>query len=184
MISFNEYLDRPDVWPDHFPGMFRLPPTETWAAWHSMWIGLKELVPLQVLRFEDSRLAPLPMVRSVLAFLGVERSDADIARAIDRSSFSKTRAAMERAEAETGQAFRVARRGQVGEWKSCFTAETLKRFGGPIGEWIRYFGYAPAPESEASDAGEAGQYLNSVGITGHSSTTGDDRAVGVHRQRR
>lgn len=148
-ISFPEYLDRPECWRDHFPDMFLLPPAETWAAWHAMWMGLEGLVPLRVLRFEDSRETPLVLVRHVLEDLGVVRTDAEIARAVERSSFSKTKAAMERAEAETGKPFRVARKGRVGEWRECYSADELRRFGGPAAEWMRRFGYTPAPESES-----------------------------------
>ncbi len=150
-ISFLDYLDRPEAWADHFPDMFHLPPAETWSAWHAMWMGLEGLVPVRVVRFEDSREEPLSVVRQVLLDLGLERSDADILVAVERSSFSKTKAAMQRAEAETGKPFRVARQGRVGEWRECYSAEELRRFGGPAVEWMRRFGYAPAPESELED---------------------------------
>jgi hypothetical protein len=146
-FGWHEYLKRPDLWADHFPGMFGLPPAETWAAWHAAWMGVAPLTGIHVVRFEDSRQRPVEIVRDMLRFLGLERSDEEIRRAVDHSTFEKTRSAMERAERATGVAFRIARRGQVGEWRECFDEEALALFGGPAADWMGRLGYAPAPGS-------------------------------------
>lgn len=142
-----EYLRRPDRWQDHFPEMFGLPPAETWAAWHAFWLGLESLTPVKVVRFEDSKLRPLETAREILGWLGVERSDAAIRRAVERSSFQKIHAAMTKTETETGQKFGVARRGKPGEWKEFMDSEALQAFGGPAAHWMREIGYEPATES-------------------------------------
>lgn len=152
-ITWSEYLDRPDIWPDHFPEMFRLPPTETWAVWHAMWMGLSDLTPIKVLQFEESKRQPVKMVEDILTFMGVTRSSAQILQAVERSSFERMKQAMERTEAETGQPFRIARRGQVGEWRETFTPEALRRFGGPAAEWAARMGYEPAAESGQEPSG-------------------------------
>ena len=146
-LGWLEYLRRPDRWPDHFPEMFDLPPTETWAVWHAMWLGLDTLTSVKCLRFEDSRLRPVEMVRDILRFLGVERSAESIQRAVENSTFDRTKAAMEKAESETGERFQIARRGKVGEWQEIFDDEALRSFGGPAAEWMRQLGYEPTPAS-------------------------------------
>lgn len=146
-FEWMEYLRRPDRWQDHFPEMFDLPPTETWAAWHAMWMGLSSLVPVKLIRFEDTRVDPIRAVQDVLAVLGVQRPVDAIRKAVENSSLDRTRAAMERAEAETGVKFRVVRRGKVEEWRETFDEEALRVFGGPAAEWMRTLGYEPAQAS-------------------------------------
>lgn len=146
-FTWNEYLQRPDRWPDHFPGLFDLPPAETWAVWHAFWLSLAAHVPLRVWRFEDSRLQPHRVVQEMVDFLGVRRSSAEIDRAVKASTFERTKAAMEKAESESGVPFRVARRGKVGEWEEIFDEEALRAFGGPTATWMQKLGYAPAAAS-------------------------------------
>lgn len=146
-FGWMEYLQRPDRWQDHFPEMFDLPPPETWAAWHAMWMGLSSLVPIQLIRFEDTRLDPVQAVQDVLAVLGVKRPVDAIRKAIENSSLDRTRVAMERAEAETGVKFRVVRKGKVEEWRETFDEEALRAFGGPTAKWMRALGYEPAQAS-------------------------------------
>ncbi len=140
-LSFIEYLGRPDVWPDHFPGMFHLPPAETWAAWHAFWLGMATVMNVKFVRFETMRANPLENVREVLAFLGVSRTEADIERALAGSSFERARAAMEQCAGPGGRPFQTARRGKVGEWKETYGAGALRYFAGPANHVMRTLGY-------------------------------------------
>ncbi|HAM72079.1 MAG TPA: hypothetical protein DCM86_10595 [Verrucomicrobiales bacterium] len=152
-FGWHEYLRRPDLWEDHFPGMFGLPPGETWAAWHAMWLGLQSQAPFLVLRFEESRQHPVQVVDRVLEFLGVRRSPEAVRQAVGESTVERARTAMERSEESTGEAFRVVGRGKVGGWSDHFDEEALQLFGGPAADWMRRLGYEPAPVSERAGDG-------------------------------
>lgn len=141
--SFPAYLARADRFPDHFPGMFDLPPADTWAAWHTLWLGLQSVSPTLVVQFEALRAQPVPGVQRVLEFLGVQRSIADIERALAASTFERAREAMKLQEQKTGTVRATARRGQTGEWKETFTPETLHWFTGPARDVMARLGYAP-----------------------------------------
>ncbi len=145
-LTFRRYLERPDVWPDHFPGLFGLPPAETWALFHLFWLAVSEVSPVLLVRFEDMRADALGQVRGVLEFLGLERDDAAIERALAASTFERARAGMEQLEEETGGTFRTARAGKVGEWEEAFAPEELAAFRGLAEVAMVELGYPELPE--------------------------------------
>lgn len=146
-MTFAEYLRRPGEWPPHFPGMFSLPPPETWAYFHLYWLAVGAWEPLHLVRFETMRQDPVAVTEAVLAFLGVGRSREAIHQAIEGSTFERARDAMERTAGETGTTFRVARRGMVGEWREVYGREDLEVFGGPARLAMQVLGYGALGES-------------------------------------
>lgn len=119
-IDFVEYLDRPDEWPDHFPGIFQLPPLETYAYYCWFWLKMADVIPLKVIKFEDAKSNPIGVIKDALSFIDVKRSAQSINEAVDGSSFQNARKAMERMEALTGKKFGTARQGRVGEWTTSY----------------------------------------------------------------
>jgi len=150
-LSFEDYLRRPDIWPDHFPDMFQLPPPETWACFHWFWMHLSPLPPVQAMTFESMRAEPVARIEEVLRFLGVDRTRAEIESALAASTFERARQTMVELEQQTGRNFLTARRGKVGEWKETYSEEALRCFDGPANEVMRIFGYVPAPAKGDSD---------------------------------
>jgi hypothetical protein len=149
-LSFLAYLRRPDVFPDHFPEMFGLPPAETWAAWHAMWLGLRDVMQIKFFRFEEWRAAPIEGVREMLAFLGTDRTEAEIREALECSTVEHAKAAMEQCAQATGQCRGTVRRGQVEEWRQTYTDEALRAFQGPANGIMQEIGYAPIVPADQS----------------------------------
>lgn len=140
--GFLEYLARPDIWPDHFPGLFGLPPFETYAYYVSFWLAMEACTPLLVVRFEDAKADPVGTAERVLGFLGVTRTRNEIDLAIESSSFNSARKAMIAMSRETGRDFLTARKGQAGEWRQVYDPASLARVAGPVEEAMQRLGYS------------------------------------------
>jgi len=123
-LSFISYLNRPDEWPHHFPGLFQMPPLESYAYFCWYWLAMGKIMPVKLVRFEDIRKNPSFVLKEVLRYLGVARSKIQIEEAVKSSGFEQARLAMERMEASTGKLFMTARKGQIGEWRSSYTTFT------------------------------------------------------------
>lgn len=115
-IEFIEYLNQPDVWPEHFPGIFQLPPLETYAYYCWFWLKMADVMPLKVIKFEDAKSNPIEVIKGVLSFIDVKRSAPRIRDAVDGSSFDNALKAMKKMESITGKKFATTRRGQPNEW--------------------------------------------------------------------
>ena len=161
-LSYEQYLNRPEMWPDHFPEMFGLPAPETWALFVAFWNAAIPLDRLHVVRFEDVKADGESELAKVLSFLGIQRAESEIASAVLASGFEKAKAAMEQREQQTKERFLVARRGAVGEWKQSHSEAQLARFSGLCNSTMVKFGYEPVlaaqsvemTETENSDKAE------------------------------
>jgi hypothetical protein len=120
-FDFVSYLQRPDEWPDHFPGLFQLPPLETFAYFSWFWLAMGDVMPVKLVRFEDVKQAPNRMLAEILDFIGIERTEAQICAAVESSGFDSARRAMEEMERETGQEFKTVRKALVGEWQAAYS---------------------------------------------------------------
>lgn len=127
-LGYHAYLDRPDVWPDHFPNLFFLPPPESYLLFTLFWLTVGETVPLLTVTFEGMRADPVGTVQRVLAHLGQARPEGEITRALERSGFDAARQAMLRTSAEQGTERLTVAKGEVGEWRTSHDAEALARF--------------------------------------------------------
>ena len=134
-MEFLQYLNKPDEWPDHFPRLFQMPPLETFAYFAWYWLEMGKLMPVKVVRFEDVKSNPMKVLSEVLQYLGVERSEAQMAEAIESSSIKNAKHAMQKTEAETGKKFKTVRKGEVGEWRKTYSSYAESRVEG-IGEAI------------------------------------------------
>ena len=157
--SFDDYLAKPDQWPDHFPGMFDLPPAETWALFNFFWLELANIMPLIVVRFEDTKENPVQQVQRILKFLDVSRTKSEIHSAVEKSSFSKAhdqeRSIALNANASTRNNHR---KGMPYEWKTHYDRNQLIRFSGMADEVLHRLGYettiAGSAETELSQHSE------------------------------
>jgi hypothetical protein len=124
--DFEEFLNRP-----FFLGT---PPVDNWWSYYEEWLDYSEdrEIPLEVIRFEDMKSAPVRATRRLLDAIGRTMSDGEIARACHDSSYEAMReregAAVEAGAGSSG--VRVMRRGLVGEWKTWMTDELSQYFSG------------------------------------------------------
>ena len=119
-------------------------PALSWGFACQSWAGTTSAERLHVLRFESCRAEPLAEVRAMLRFLGVERDDAEIERALAASSYERMRrdesAAIERRGDAIGRG-RIMRKGLVGEWREVYTDAMLRTFSGLPRRALERFGY-------------------------------------------
>jgi hypothetical protein len=108
LMSFEEYLLTSSNWPDHFSEMFGLPPFETWAYYNLFWYYLSEKIDIKIVTFEKLKLFPQNEIKEILNFLGIERSAADIIKAVNNSSFENS-------------SKKFFSKGKVDEWKEHYT---------------------------------------------------------------
>jgi hypothetical protein len=161
-LSFDEFLERPDCWPQHFPDMFDLPPAETWALFNLYWIEMAQHAPIHVVRFEDTKSDPESVVSNVLKFLGVQRSTMTIRNAIDASSFQKSKEQEQRTSQESTEEMRGNhRKGQPYEWKNHYTEKQKQAFGGLANEALTRLRYEPVHEN--NHAGISYSKLKEIG---------------------
>ena len=128
LLTFTEYLNNADTWPDHFPNMFGLPPPDTIALYCLFWLQLRNNMSILFIRLEDSRLDPVGITQKVLSFLGVSRNLEEIKRAIESSSVERAKECVKILMAETGGNVNTARKGKINEWKETYSKEQLKYF--------------------------------------------------------
>ncbi|MBI1381255.1 MAG: hypothetical protein GC161_09210 [Planctomycetaceae bacterium] len=121
------------------------PPAFSWGVSTWSWVGAIPSSRLFALRFEDARADPEGCFGRLLAFLGVERTQEELRRAIDASSYD----AMRRREDEGagGGTARVMRKGRVGEWRDVYDSEQLARFRGLPTRVLAHFGYPVEPDA-------------------------------------
>lgn len=140
-FTYLEYLRRPDIWPQHFPGLFKLPPADTYAYFCLLWMAMAKTMNVNVVRFEDMRADPVTVVKGILSILGSEREEKEIERALEASTFEKARVAMQACEKDTGRQFLTARQGNVYEWRKTHSNEELDCMEGPASYLMHKLGY-------------------------------------------
>lgn len=141
VLDFLPYLNRPDEWPHHFPGLFQLPPFETYAYFSKYWLAMASHMPVKLVRFEDIKQNPEQTLDGILEFLGINRSRDAINQAIASSGFESAQKAMVAMENATGREFKTVRKAQVREWCSTYSQEALANISGIGIAAIKLLGY-------------------------------------------
>jgi len=100
-------------------GDFSQSPADDWAAFYTAWAGA--FPQADVLRFEDLKQRPVEVVTAIVRRLGVDVGEADVARAVDASSFTRMREHEDRAAAERPGGGRMVREGRTDGWKGWMT---------------------------------------------------------------
>lgn len=111
---------------------FDLRPPDTWALFYFLWTRALPESELFIIKFEDLKTNPRPVLRELLDFLGIKREEAEISRGIEMSSFDRAKKAEEKyKEGRGGVALGVVNRGgQVEEWRRTYGEKELGYFGG------------------------------------------------------
>lgn len=118
-------------------------PLLDWSGHVRSWIGQGD-VPVHVLRYEDLRADTMGCFGRAVAFLGLEATPDDLARAVGQSDFRE----LQRQETEKG--FRERRRestapffraGRVGAWRDTLIADQAAAIEASHGAVMAEFGY-------------------------------------------
>lgn len=115
-----------------------------WSGYYASWLE-QEDVPVHLLRYEDMQSDAHGALAGALAFLGMDASADDMARAVAFSSFAQVRAQEERsgfreAPVRMGEG-RFFRKGAVGGWRHELTPAQVAAIEAAHGSMMRRLGY-------------------------------------------
>jgi hypothetical protein len=131
--SFKEFLERDD----HFPGL--------WGDHVASWL-FREHTPsgsILVVRYEDLLHDCVAQLRSMVEFIGLERTEGELQHAVEAASFEN----MRRLEVEKGRPYEdigpdfFVREGRWGAWKELFGTEEKAVFKAREGDVLVKLGY-------------------------------------------
>ncbi|WP_030680674.1 sulfotransferase domain-containing protein [Streptomyces rimosus] len=137
--TFEQWLEQPGP-----AGVTRL---EDWSSFYDSWDKVRaNFQRSTVTTFEDLKTNPVPTLRKNLEDLEVDVKQADLLKAIERSSFESMRAHEEKSSAtgSSGNATRtrIMRSGTPNEWHNWMTPSLHQKFStGQIAEVAHRFGY-------------------------------------------
>ncbi len=119
-----------------------LPPADYWGLFCGLWRNM--LTPEDfIITFEESKSNPVKIIKRLLKWIGTDRTDNEVARAIENSDFKKARSVedsvVDKPLVTTGM--RINRKGKVGEWKEIYSSAELATFEGLPAQVQREFGY-------------------------------------------
>lgn len=140
-LPFETYLNNFSVFPHHLPhGALVTRPLDVFAIFTLFWL-LAADDPV-VVRYEDVKQDPVGAVKPVLAALGAERTDAEIADAARLSSFD----AIRERKAEVPDWGTTNLRSEVYEWRRRMTAEerAVMTAQEPLASLCRFLSYETA----------------------------------------
>jgi len=131
---------------------FNLNPSKTWALHNYLWLKKIPKDEIFVIKFEDIKSDPFPILKKMLNFLGTELTDEQIVRGIESSSFDRAKKAEDeyRKQADVTQFKQVNRKGIVGEWKSVYGKKELDFFEGLPNSILKKLGYEVSGNSKYS----------------------------------
>lgn len=128
------------------PGDFSRGQTDDWVGFYTAWADRARACEHdELLRFEDLKTRPVPVVTAALTRVGAEVTEAEVTRAVDASSFAKMRAHEDQGARDGGRddgAPRVIREGRTDGWKGWMTPELATFFTGEeLRALARTYGY-------------------------------------------
>lgn len=92
-----------------------------------------------VIRYEDLLDDPVAGARGICAHLDVERTDAELAQAVQAQSFDHRKKGF--AEANESRRAQFLRRGEAGQWRQELSASNIQSIDEAIGEFMAELGY-------------------------------------------
>lgn len=118
-------------------------PPLTWAFFYHSW---KKILPKDnvfIIKFEDIKSDPLPILKDLLSFLGISRTIEEIQKGIESSGFERAKKAEEeyRKKSSNIQFDVVNRKGKPGEWKEVYSENELNFFKGFPNRILKDFNY-------------------------------------------
>jgi aryl sulfotransferase len=112
-----------------------------WSSHASSWTEAKD-IRIQILRYEDLRQDPLRGFTEACGFLGIEKGQPEIERAIKNSSFETAKKQeMEKGFRESVNKKPFFRTGTSGGWREVLTTEQTQSIIDSHGPMMRRFGY-------------------------------------------
>ncbi len=107
-------------------GFYGKKPFDDWASYIEEWLNWGEQTghTLYLIKYEDLKFNPKQTIRKLLKFLKIKRTDSQIQRAIENSSFSKIKNEEIKFLQNKNQP-RIFRKGLVGEWRTTLNSEDL-----------------------------------------------------------
>ncbi len=126
-----------------------LPDLGTWKQHVAGWVSARQGDDdFLFLRYEDLKEAPLPQVRKLADFLGLERSDVELEAAIERCSFDRMQA-KERDNVGTGinqargdTSIPFIRSGKTGQWRQDLSPDSARAIEEAFRPAMELVGYA------------------------------------------
>lgn len=108
------------------PGYYGKKPFDDWTSYIEEWCnwGNKANHRLYLLKYEDLKFNPKQTIKSLLKFLKIKRSDAEIEQAVENSRFSKIKKE-EMQTLKNSNKPRIFRKGLVGEWRNTLSPQDL-----------------------------------------------------------
>ncbi|MCL6557019.1 MAG: sulfotransferase domain-containing protein [Burkholderiales bacterium] len=131
-VPFYEYL----LFPDAFTLLDKI---DHWRAFNECWLPHPNR---KLIRFEDSKAAPVAVLKEAIEWLGLVRSDKELIKAVDASSFDRAAQAERRYLAKCGGKQVINRAGRVGEWRELAAErEAMEKITGRCAPVLRVLGY-------------------------------------------
>jgi Sulfotransferase domain len=178
VVSYYHYHLKTRVIEDGFPlgeyvGRFLRGEVDAYASWNEnvlSWLATRGESPdFLLLRYEDMMANPLAELRKIAAFLGLQRSETQLASAVERSSADRMRE-LEKKEADvwintkkTRKDIPFVRTAKSGGWKESLPADLAQEIESAWGPTMQKLGYAissTAPKhAPAENRGEVGASL-------------------------
>jgi sulfotransferase family protein len=123
---------------------FSLPPALTWASFNFLWSKIIPTRKLFIIKFEDIKTNPLPVLQNLLSFLEITRTRKEIEKAIKNSSFEMAKKAEQAYKKQTQQKIRIIanRRGKTGEWQEIYSQKELQYFDQFPCQILKQFSYS------------------------------------------
>ena len=107
-------------------GYYGKKPFDDWTSYIEKWCkwGNQKGHRLYLIKYEDLKFSPKETVKSLLKFLKIKRSTAEIEQAVKNSRFSKIKKE-EMQVLENSKQPRIFRKGLVGEWRNTLSFQDL-----------------------------------------------------------
>ena len=117
-------------------------PAALWAKHVNYWFASKRFMNLFFIRYEDLLADPLPILKKMFSFLGVERTDEYLEKIIEETRFEK----LQKTEPVKGMKSadgnnRFFRSGTKGNWHKHFTDVDVEKFKEQGGQTLIELGY-------------------------------------------
>jgi hypothetical protein len=168
-VSYYHYHLKTRVIEDGFPleqyvGRFLRGEVDAYASWNEnvlSWVATRGDSPnFLLLCYEDMMADPLTELRKIAAFLGLERSEEQLARVIERSSADRMRE-LEKKEAnvwintkKTRKDIPFVRTAKSGGWKESLPADLVRQIESAWGDTMQKLGYELSTSSSKAVAEE------------------------------
>jgi hypothetical protein len=179
VVSYYHYHLKTRVIEDGFPlaqyvARFLRGEVDAYASWNEnvlSWLATRGESPdFLLLRYEDMMANPLAELRKIAAFLGLPRSEEQLAKAVERSSADRMRE-LEKKEAnvwintkKTRKDIPFVRTAKSGGWKESLPADLAQQIESAWGPTMRKLGYALSSanprQAAVEDRGEVGASLH------------------------